>query len=76
MDGNTTSRRPILTLRADDDPEANGRIPVSGEPRWTARIPLEDGTELHLCMGEKSRRAFVDMFLMEAQDDAKEAVIQ
>lgn len=64
--------RHVLHLRDESDPEARGRVPGAGEHRWTLRVPLDDGRELHLHMGDRGRDAILGMLTRAVMDDANE----
>lgn len=59
---------PDITLKARDDPEANGRTPQPGDERWTIHIPLESGATLHVLMGRQSRDNIFGMMIADYHD--------
>ena len=58
-----------VILRTLCHPDANGRAPQRGDIAWEFKIPLEDGTILHLHMGRESRDALRSFVLREEMDD-------
>lgn len=62
----------LIKYRTMDAPEANGRTPISGEARWRLSFPLENGDDyLEIELGEKGRRAILDMLAQETEDDQR-----
>lgn len=63
-------------LVTKDSPIANGRIPAHGERMYVLAFPLDDDTELHVCLGQpgiEALKAFIrDMRL----DDFVESVLE
>jgi hypothetical protein len=49
-----------LVLKTEDCPEANGRKPLVGETEYTLRLPLDDGRELVVRVGEKTFQKVAD----------------
>lgn len=62
----------IYRFKTKDCPDANGRQPLSGEQKWTAYFPAEDGGRVYIEMGEEGRAALLKMFDMEEADDTKD----
>lgn len=58
-----------MELRCKDDPEANGRIPLSGEQRFSLLFPLEDGSGLTVHMGKESMNHFESFIAQMMVDD-------
>jgi hypothetical protein len=52
-----------LRFRTSDHPEANGRLPKSGELGWTFLFHLEDGRTLFLEMGLRGRAQLESVLL-------------
>lgn len=64
----------ILKYRSSDCPDANGRIPKSGEQKWTLSFPLENGDDyLEIVIGRRGREAIKAMFNQEESDDKRDS---
>lgn len=63
----------IIFHRASDCPDANGRVPLSGEQKWTLSLPLENGDDyLFIEIGKRGRNAILAMLVQEDKDDARD----
>lgn len=61
----------IRKFRTTDHPEADGRLPQTGDQQWTLRFPLEGGDDyLEVSIGKKGRDAIRAMLIQEESDDA------
>ena len=63
-----------IEYRCKDDPEANGRVPLKGDRRYTLKFPLENGDELQVHMGNEGMETFRMFLGQEVIDDSEEAV--
>lgn len=61
-----------MRLRSSCHPEANGRLPESGDTVWTLTIPLESGEKLYLEMGKKGRDTLFGMMIADCHDSNEE----
>ena len=59
-----------VIFKTEDHPEANGRKPQSGDVQHDLRLPLEDGRELVILMGEKGFQQLTDI-LMDVLSNAE-----
>ena len=64
---------PTKTYRTRCHPEANGRVPVTGEHQWAFTFTLEDGSTLVIQMGREGHDDFRGFLLREELDDAADA---
>lgn len=67
------NQTPTKTFRTRCHPEANGRVPVTGEYKWDFTLTLEDGSTLMIEMGRETHDAFRGFVLREEIDDAANA---
>lgn len=59
-------------FRCKDDPEANGRVPLKGEQRFSLLFPLENGDSLNVHMGQESMNYFNTFLAQMMFNDAEE----
>lgn len=57
-----------MTFRTKDSPDANGRVPVTGDIKWTLMFPLDTGEKLYVSMGQGGRDAILSMLAEETND--------
>jgi ribosomal protein S19 len=62
----------IIEHKCKDDPEAQGRIPIKGDQRFTLIFPLENGDELKVHMGKESMNHFEIFIAQMMVDDQAE----
>jgi hypothetical protein len=63
----------IHRFKSSDHPEADGRIPQSGEQGWRLTFVLEGGDDyLEIEISKKGRDALIAMLAQEDEDDRKE----
>lgn len=62
----------VIEYKCKDDPEAQGRVPLKGEQRFTLIFPLENGEELKLHMGKESMNHFETFIAQMMVDDEAE----
>jgi hypothetical protein len=55
--------KPELEVRTEDHPEAGGRALQVGEMCYVVRLPLDDGRELVINMGQKCVDTLAGMIL-------------
>ncbi len=67
------NQTPSKTFRTKCHPEANGRVPVKGEYKWTFTFTLDDGSLLEIEMGREAHDQFRGFILREEMDDAADA---
>lgn len=72
MSDPTKAGPPVMEYKCQDDSEANGRIPVVGEQRFTLTFALEDGTQLKIHMGRESLNHFESFIAHMMVDDAED----
>jgi len=58
-----------MELRTIDHPEANGRQVQPGDVAWEIKLPLENGEDLIVHLGKKSRDLLYGMMIAEEMED-------
>ncbi len=61
----------IYRFKTSCSPDANGRTPLAGEVKHTARFTTDDGAQLEIEIGEQARQTFLTMLGWQGEDDAK-----
>ena len=66
-----TTDTPATAAETIDSPDANGRLPETGETKWRLKFPLENGDQLELSIGQNGHDALQEMPAQEAAEDAE-----
>ena len=60
-----------MKVRTKDHPQANGRKPEHGEKQWCITLPLENGEDIVICMGQRGRDFLFGMLIADCADSGE-----
>jgi hypothetical protein len=61
-----------IEFTCKDSPDANGRVPVVGEQKYTLLFPLDNGDELRVHMGKEGINTFSSFIASLMVDENEE----